>query len=291
MSLEIVRTIAEARDRVARARKEGRSIGMVPTMGALHEGHGRLMDNARAENGFVAASIFVNPIQFDRKDDYDKYARTLPEDLAFCEARGVDLVFAPDAAEMYPEPQRTFVEVSGVSDELEGRFRPGHFRGVATVVAKLFQIIQPDRAYFGEKDAQQLAVIERMVTDLNMPITIVPVPTVREADGLALSSRNRRLTPEERSVAPLLYRALEAARRQIEAGCRSPDTARECGMAVLREESRFRVEYFEIVDPAGMSPVERITGTVRILTAAWLGRTRLIDNVLCRLEDRPTCPP
>ena len=187
------RSIAEARAQIAAARREGRDIGLVPTMGALHAGHGALIEQARRESGFVAVSIFVNPIQFDRPEDYQGYSINLDADLQFCADRGADLVFAPSPPEMYPVPVQTAVEAGGLSEHLCGKFRPGHFRGVATVVAKLFHIVTPDRAYFGEKDAQQLAIIERMVADLNFPIEIIPVPTVREADGLAISSRNARL--------------------------------------------------------------------------------------------------
>src|SRR5258708_2803092 len=187
-------------------------------MGALHAGHGRLIETARRESGCVVVSIFVNPIQFDRSDDYSRYPRALPSDLEFCAALSVDIVFAPPAEEMYPAAQCAFVEVSEISDHLCGPFRPGHFRGVGTVVLKLLNIVQPDRAYFGEKDAQQVAVIRQMVKDLNVPVEIVEVPTVREADGLALSSRNARLTAEELSIAPALYRALQAAAVLISAG-------------------------------------------------------------------------
>ncbi|MBK9169277.1 MAG: pantoate--beta-alanine ligase [Bryobacterales bacterium] len=257
-----------------------RPVALVPTMGALHEGHGALMDAARRDGGICVVSIFVNPIQFDRPDDYAKYTIDLSRDKAFCEAHGMDAIFAPAPEEMYPQPPATFVEVSGISEHLCGRFRPGHFRGVATVVAKLFQITGPDRAYFGEKDAQQLAVIERMVADLNMPVAIVPVPTVREPDGLALSSRNRRLAPEQRRVAPALYRALEAAKRQLEQGTSDPRVAVQAAEAVLASVPEFRVEYLEIACAASMAPVERIDGPVRIAAAAWLGDVRLIDNVL-----------
>src|SRR5579884_4166078 len=184
-------------------------------MGALHEGHGRLMERARLEAGLVIVTVFVNPIQFNEAADYSKYPRSLDADLLFCAARGVDLVFAPAIEEMYPRRQHTFVEVGPVADPMEGRFRPGHFRGVATVVAKLFNIVQPDRAYFGEKDAQQLAVIRRMAEDLDFATEIIEAPTVREPDGLALSSRNQRLTPEQRRVSIALYEALNAARAAI----------------------------------------------------------------------------
>jgi pantoate--beta-alanine ligase len=197
------------REHVTSARKRGLTVGLVPTMGALHKGHGALMRRARDENGAVVATIFVNPTQFDRPDDFQKYPRELDTDLAFCERLGVDAVFAPDAREMYPgdlhqKMPLTSVDVAGISSRLEGEFRPGHFRGVATVVAKLFNIVAADRAYFGEKDAQQLAVIQKMAADLNFTVEIVPVPTVREPDGLAMSSRNQLLTPDERRIAPLL---------------------------------------------------------------------------------------
>jgi pantoate--beta-alanine ligase len=228
----------------------------------------------------VVVSLFVNPIQFDRAEDYERYGRVLEQDLQFCGERGVDVVFAPDAVEMYPAQQKTLVEVAGVSEHLCGAFRPGHFRGVATVVMKLFNIVQPDTAYFGEKDAQQLAVIRRMVADLNVPVRIVPVATVREADGLALSSRNERLTPEQRRVAPLLFRALDAARRKVAEGCLDAAAVKDAGMSVLRGEKQIREEYFEVVDAEEMQPVERISGRVCIAAAVWLGGTRLIDNVL-----------
>jgi pantoate--beta-alanine ligase len=270
----LVRTIAEMRASAAGAP----NVALVPTMGALHAGHGALMDAARREAGTVVASIFVNPIQFDRRDDYDRYAIDLDADLDFCGARGVDIAFAPGVGEMYPAPQKAFVEVAGVSARLCGEFRPGHFRGVATVVMKLFNIVQPETAYFGEKDAQQLAVIRRMAGDLNVPTRIVGVPTVREPDGLALSSRNRRLSAEERRAAPALYRAIRTARSKIDAGCANPAAVREAGLAVLRAAPQFRVEYFEVVDAAEMQPVETISAPVRIAAAAWLGATRLIDN-------------
>ncbi|MGH9645867.1 MAG: pantoate--beta-alanine ligase, partial [Bryobacteraceae bacterium] len=191
------------RAQLVAARQRELTIGLVPTMGALHEGHSALMRRAREETGYVVATIFVNPTQFNRADDFQKYPRDLDADLAFCERLGVDAMFAPDAKEMYPGDTLASVEVAELSSRLEGEFRPGHFRGVATVVAKLFNIIPADRAYFGEKDAQQLAIIQKMAADLNFPVAIVPVPTVREPDGLAMSSRNQRLTPEQRRIAPI----------------------------------------------------------------------------------------
>src|ERR1700730_17790652 len=196
MTTRVIRSIAELRQALASVREAKPTIGLVPTMGELHAGHARLIETARRETDCVIVSIFVNPIQFDRNDDYDRYPRDLSRDVEFCETRGVDLIFAPSADEMYPQPQRALVEVEAVSDHLCGEFRPGHFRGVGIVVLKLLNIVHPSRAYFGEKDAQQLAVIRRIVSDLNVPVTIVEVPTVREADGLALSSRNQYLNAE-----------------------------------------------------------------------------------------------
>jgi pantoate--beta-alanine ligase len=281
MSLEVLKRVAEIRDAVSRARRSGQSIGLVPTMGALHAGHAALIDRARAETGCVVVSIFVNRLQFDRSEDYERYARTLPGDLELCRERGADLVFAPDAGEVYPKPQRVYVDAPSLSEYLCGMYRPGHFRGVATVVTKLFHMVQPDRAYFGEKDAQQLAIVEALVADLNMPIEIVPVPTVRESDGLAISSRNSRLNPQERRSATALYRALCAAAARIAQGT-GPEDAREAALKVLREEPSLRVEYLEVVDPESMRPVDRIGGPVRIAAAVWAGETRLIDNVLSR---------
>lgn len=275
----LARTVAEVRQAVAAARARGQSIEFVPTMGALHQGHGALIEQARGRRGFLVVSIFVNPIQFDRQDDYQLYPRDLEADLEFCRARGVDLVFAPSVEEMYPEPLRTFVEVTGLTEHLCGRFRPGHFRGVATVVTKLFGIVQPDRAYFGEKDAQQLAVVRRMVRDLNLPVEIVPVPTVREPDGLALSSRNQRLGFEERRAAAALYRALLAAADCVARGESDPERVRRAGLAVLEREPLLRVEYFEAVDPDEIQPLGEIRGEVLLAAAVWAGSTRLIDNL------------
>jgi pantoate--beta-alanine ligase len=280
MSIEVLRTIREVRERVAAHRSAGGIIGLVPTMGALHEGHGSLMDRARGECGCVVASIFVNPIQFNQQEDYDRYPRTLATDIAFSEARGVDLIFAPSVEEMYPRPLRAFVDVEGLTEHLCGAFRPGHFRGVATVVMKLFQIVQPDRAYFGEKDAQQLAVIRRMVEDLNLPVTVVGAPIVREPSGLAMSSRNQRLSAEDRAVAATLFRSLQFAGLLIGAGARDAGEVKSQALALLASEPRIRVEYFEIVDPEEMQPVGEIAGPVRIAAAIWVGSTRLIDNVL-----------
>jgi len=265
----LIKTITEMRGQLADARRRESTIGLVPTMGALHEGHGALIRRAREETGYVVVTIFVNPTQFNRPDDLEKYPRDLAADLAFCERLGVDAVFAPDAKEMYPGDFLTWIDVAGISSRLEGEFRPGHFRGVATVVAKLFNIVPADRAYFGEKDAQQLAVIQKMVADLNFPVTIVPVPTVREHDGLAMSSRNQRLTPEQRRIAPVLYQALGVV----------PSKGRGAALELLASVPEIRVDYLEIVDPATFQPVNEIAAGVRIVAAVWLGEVRLIDNL------------
>lgn len=266
------------------ARHAGESIGFVPTMGALHRGHAALLDIARRENNRVAISIFVNPLQFDRGEDLASYPRTWNEDLRICGRSGVDLIFAPTATELYPTEQLTFIDSPLLSTHLCGEHRPGHFRGVATVVLKLFNIVQPDRAYFGRKDAQQLAIIQRMVKDLNVPVTVVPVETVRETDGLALSSRNQHLTPAERRIAPVLARALRFAIELVEDGQRSAASVRDHVLPLFAHYPEVRVEYFEIVDPDTMTPVVRIRDSVLIACAMWLGSTRLIDNILWRGE-------
>jgi pantoate--beta-alanine ligase len=282
MSIDLVQSIQGVRDALARVRREDKVIGLVPTMGALHRGHGRLIETARGECGCVVVSVFVNPIQFNRADDYERYPRTLDDDVRFCATLGADIVFAPSISEMYPRAVRTHVDVEALTDHLCGKFRPGHFRGVATVVAKLFHIVQPDRAYFGEKDAQQLAVIRRMVEDLSMPVAIVGVPIVREAGGLALSSRNRHLSPEERRSATGLAMSLQAAAEAVARGARDPEEVKRAALAVLEREPGIRVEYFEIVDPDEIQPVAEIGGPVLIAAAVWLGSTRLIDNVTAK---------
>ena len=231
--MRLIRTINDLTKAISNLKSSHKTIGFVPTMGALHQGHLSLIRQARQENDSVVVSIFVNPIQFDRSDDYERYPRPLSIDVEFCSARGVDFVFAPSAKEMYPDTERAFVEVAGVSEHLCGQFRPGHFRGVATVVLKLLNIVQPDRAYFGEKDAQQLAVIRRMVSDLNVPVAIVEVPTVRDADGLALSSRNQHLSPEERRIAPMLSLALKTARDLISGGETRPAAIKREALRIL----------------------------------------------------------
>ncbi len=284
--MRVIHNIPELREALSQVRDRGQSIGFVPTMGALHAGHGRLMEQAAAEADCTVVSIFVNAIQFNQNADYQRYARTLATDLEFCSARDVGIVFAPSEEEIYPRPQLTFVDVERVSTHLCGHFRPSHFRGVATIVLKLFHMVQPDRAYFGEKDAQQLAVIRRMCTDLNVPVTIVEVATVREPDGLALSSRNRHLNPEERRVAAVLYQALQTAAGRVECGETSVGNIKNEVSALFDQYPMVRLEYLEIVDPDEMQPVEQVTGPVRAVGAMWIGATRLIDNVLCKPQRR-----
>lgn len=273
-------SIAEIRERVRDARKNAFSIGFVPTMGALHEGHRSVIEKARLSCDFVVVSIFVNPLQFDRKDDLERYPRTFDHDLAVCEAAGADLVFTPSDAELYPSEQTTFVDVPKLEQGLCGAFRPGHFRGVATVVMKLFQIVQPDKAYFGQKDAQQLAIIRRMVQDLNVPVEVLAVATVREADGLALSSRNKHLSVEQRPMAPVLSKTLFAAVDEIKNGERSTKSIRDHALKLLGEYAEIKLEYFEVVCPDTLAAVEHVEGPVLIAAAVWLGSTRLIDNML-----------
>ncbi|HEX4134163.1 MAG TPA: pantoate--beta-alanine ligase [Bryobacteraceae bacterium] len=274
---EVIAGVEALRERLRRERE--RSIGLVPTMGALHRGHEKLLEVARRQNDFVVASIFVNPIQFDRTEDLEKYPRMIDEDLGVCENHGVDLVFAPATTDLYPNEQLTFVESPVLGEHLCGAHRPGHFRGVATVVLKLFNVVQPDRAYFGEKDAQQLAIIRRMVTDLNVPVTVVPVATVREDDGLALSSRNKHLTPAQRRIAPVLSRALGNAVDSIERGERRVAVLRDAAQEMFAQYPEARVEYFEFTNPDTLQPVDQIDSSVRVAGAIWLGSTRLIDNM------------
>lgn len=289
MPVEILNSIPALRVRLSR-RAPGSVVGFVPTMGALHAGHARLIEQARGESAIVVVSIFVNPLQFDRQEDLTSYPRTLDADVELCASLGTDIVFAPSAAEMYPEQLMCSVEVGRLADHLCGARRPGHFRGVATVVMKLFQIVGADRAYFGEKDAQQLAIIRRLVSDLNVPVQIVGVPTVREADGLAMSSRNRHLDPAGRRSATALFRALKEAERQILAGVTEPGRVAGEAAKQIPEGSGLRLEYLEIVDPRSLQPVERIAGPVLVAGALWVGTTRLIDNIICGPGARPMGP-
>ncbi len=281
MTEPVVTTIAEVTARVASARAERKSVGLVPTMGALHEGHLTLIRRAKAECGLVAVSIFVNPTQFAPGTDFEKYPRDLDGDATKAVGAGADLIFAPAVDEMYPPGDSTFVEVTGqLVDCLCGPFRPGHFRGVTTVCARLFNIVGADRAYFGEKDYQQLLVIKQMVRDLKFALEIVPVPTVREADGLAMSSRNAYLSPDERRAATVLHRALSAARKRIEAGDRDPASIISLVRQIIATEPLATLQYVELRDAETLAAVPRIDGRVVIALAAFLSSTRLIDNVV-----------
>jgi len=275
----IVSSVSQLREQLDRVRREGRRIGLVPTMGALHAGHASLMERACAECEFVVVTIFVNPLQFGPSEDFQRYPRPIEKDAAICAEKGVDLIFAPEVSEMYAAPQLTFVEVTRVTDHLCGAFRPGHFRGVATVVLKLFNIVQADFAYFGEKDYQQLCVIRRMVEDFNLRIGIVPVPTFREKDGLAMSSRNIYLSAAERAAAPALFRALTLAREKIASGETDAATIKAAAVKILSADPLIRVQYFEIVEPSEVQPVAVVSGPVRIAAAIFIGNTRLIDNI------------
>ena len=282
--MKTVTTIREVRDW---AHGGTGSLGLVPTMGYLHAGHLSLVEAARRESDRVAASLFVNPTQFGPTEDLSRYPRDLARDTRLLEAAGCDLLFAPRPEEMYPAGLETAVDVGVVAATLEGARRPGHFRGVATVVLKLFGIFQPDRAYFGQKDAQQLAVIKKMVRVLDVPVDVRACPTVREADGLAMSSRNVYLTPEERRVAPVLHRALSAGRDRWAAGERAAEALRKAVRSVLAEEPRIRVDYVSVAEPDTCQELETVAGPALLSLAAFLGKTRLIDNVVIGDEPAP----
>lgn len=278
--MQIVKTMEELRQAVSTAKGNGRTVGLVPTMGSLHEGHMSLVRAAKKSDGFTVVSIFVNPTQFGPNEDLSRYPRPFEADVEKCSVEGVDLIFAPTPQLMYPEGFGTYVNVEGITDKLEGASRPGHFRGVATVVLKLFAAVEPTRAYFGMKDYQQLKVIEKMVRDLNVNVEIVPVPTVRESDGLAMSSRNAYLNPEERKAATVLIRAMRAADAAIKAGENDAKAVRKAADGVLFAEPLAQVDYVAVVDPETLDPVETIRGSALIALAVRIGSTRLIDNML-----------
>jgi pantoate--beta-alanine ligase len=277
--VETIRTIAWMKERTRLARAENRIIGLIPTMGALHAGHLALVQRARQECSEVITSIFVNPKQFGPKEDLARYPRTFAADAEQLELAGVDAIFAPEAADVYPGGFRTYVTVEGLSDRLEGRSRPGHFRGVATVVLKLFEIVQPHFAYFGRKDAQQVRIISQMAHDLNLDTGIVVCPIVRDTDGLALSSRNAYLDAAERRAATVLHRALIAARDELAAGVRDALQLQTVLRKVLQAEPLAAIDYAEIVDADTFEPVVRVARPCYAVLAVFLGKTRLIDNL------------
>jgi pantoate--beta-alanine ligase len=280
--VEVVTTVAALRERVSAARGAGHRIGVVPTMGAFHEGHLSLMRRARSECGFVVVTLFVNPTQFGPKEDLSRYPRDFQGDRAGAESTGVDLLFAPPVEEVYPAGFATYVSVERLTSSLCGASRPGHFRGVTTVVAKLFLMVQPDRAYFGEKDYQQLQVIRQMARDLDFPVEIVPCPIYREPDGLAMSSRNRYLSPEQRIAALALSRGLRSAEGRFAAGTRDADALTAAVRSILEAEPLARIDYVELVDAATLEPIERVERDALLAIAAFVGNTRLIDNVVLR---------
>lgn len=261
-------------------KKEGKTVGFVPTMGYLHEGHLSLARTAKKLNDIVVMSIFVNPIQFGPNEDFNSYPRDLKRDEELAASAGVDVIFYPSAKEMYPEGYATYVDVEGLAENMCGASRPGHFRGVATVVAKLFNIVRPDIAYFGQKDAQQVAVIKKMAKDLNIDTAIKVMPIVREPDGLAMSSRNKYLSPEERKDAAVLYRSLLDARSLVEGGERDPGKVARVIEVAIKAKSSARIDYISIVDPETLKDVDDISAAALIALAVFVGKTRLIDNII-----------
>ena len=276
--MRVVEKVNDVRDTVKEWKAKGLKVGFVPTMGYLHEGHESLIRKASEENDRVVVSIFVNPIQFGPKEDLSTYPRDLDRDSKVCEGAGADIIFHPENEEMYFEDFSTFVDMNGLTSGLCGKSRPTHFRGVCTVVTKLFNIVAPDRAYFGEKDAQQLAVIKRMVRDLNIDIEIIGCPIVREKDGLAKSSRNTYLSVEERNAATILNKALTLAKEKIQSGERNSKVIIKLIEEILNSEKLARVDYIEVVDSLSMEGVERIEKSVLVAIAVFIGKTRLIDN-------------
>ncbi len=275
----VISEIEPARRAIRDAQRRGKTVGLVPTMGALHEGHLSLIEAARERCAAVAVTIFVNPAQFGPSEDLDAYPRPLETDLAVCERTGADIVFTPMTETMYPGDELTTVHVAGITEHLCGAHRPGHFDGVSTVVLKLFNILPADFAFFGEKDYQQLMVVRRMVQDLNLPIQITACPTVREADGLAMSSRNKYLSPDQRQQAGSLFRALHAAVRRIEAGERDPTVIVQDIRKEIAAAGPVTIDYVDVIDAVTLNPLTVIRGTVRICLAVRIGPCRLIDNV------------
>ena len=277
--MPVVERASELWAAVDGARRQGGTVGLVPTMGYLHEGHQSLVARSAGENDLTVVSIFVNPLQFAEGEDYGTYPRDLDRDRELCAAAGAGLVFAPSTEEMYPQAPITSVAVEGLNAILEGEFRPTHFDGVTTVVAKLFSMLGPGRAYFGEKDYQQLAIIRRMAADLSLPVEVVGCPTFRESDGLAMSSRNVYLSSDERPAATVLWRALQAGRDAVVGGSRNPDEVEAVMAAVLAAESKAAPEYAAVVDAASLGRPVVLEGELRLLVAARIGRARLIDNI------------
>ncbi len=278
--MHIAKTIDKVRGPVSEARRDGKEIGLVPTMGALHDGHISLIDAAKERCDFVVVSLFVNPTQFGPNEDLEKYPRPFEADAEICRGHGVDVLFAPSPEVIYRQESLTWVTVEKLTEPMCGRSRPGHFRGVTTVCTKLFNIVGPDAAFFGQKDGQQALVIRRMVSDLDMPLEIVVCPTVREPDGLALSSRNQYLDPEQRKDATVLYRSLQACRKMIEAGVTDAAQIRQEMLSIIERVPSVKIEYVSIVETEQLQEVDRIEGSIMVAVAVHLGSTRLIDNIL-----------
>jgi len=276
----LIRKIKDMKQITKRLKKEGKTIGFVPTMGYLHEGHISLIRYSKKDNDITVVSIFVNPIQFGKNEDLDRYPRDLERDVEICGKEGVDYVFYPSADEMYPEGFSTYVEVEGITQRLCGTFRSGHFKGVTTVVAKLFNIVQPDKAYFGEKDYQQLKVIQKMVRDLNIDVEVIGCPLIREKDGLALSSRNKYLTPEERKSALSISRALFRAKQMFESGEKDPSKVIDEVKRIISSQPLVKeIQYVEVVDPEELTPKKKLEKGDVVAVAVFVGNTRLIDNI------------
>ncbi|MFG6395631.1 MAG: pantoate--beta-alanine ligase [Lachnospiraceae bacterium] len=284
--MKIAVTIKEVREQVNEWRKQGLSIGLVPTMGYLHEGHKSLITCSVSENDRTVASVFVNPMQFGPSEDLESYPRDMDRDAALCEEAGVDLIFHPEPSEMYHNGFSSYVDMDTLTGGLCGKSRPVHFRGVCTVVAKLFNIVMPDRAYFGQKDAQQLAVIQHMADDLSYGIEIKGCPIVREADGLAKSSRNTYLNKEERQAALVLNKALSEGKKLIEAGERNASKIKDTVTEIINAEPMAKIDYVEVVNWSLLEPVDNIDGTVLVAVAVFIGKTRLIDNFIVKADDR-----
>jgi len=278
--MQIIIDISEMQSLAETHRRQGRMIGFVPTMGFLHEGHVSLMRRARQVSDVVVVSIFVNPTQFGPNEDLDRYPRDEAGDRAKCEAAGVDILFMPKASGMYPEKPSVFVTVEGIADILEGAARPGHYRGVATVVSKLFHLVKPHKAFFGQKDYQQAAVIERMVKGLDMDVDVVVLPTVREQDGLAMSSRNSYLNADERRRAPVIHRALSAVEQLARTGTSAPEMLKSKAQYILQRETGIEIDYIEVVDHETLEPLASAKDVMVLLVAVRIGRTRLIDNIV-----------
>ncbi|MBP7216849.1 MAG: pantoate--beta-alanine ligase [Candidatus Omnitrophica bacterium] len=278
--MKVIKTVKQLQGYLKKYKKRGKTIGLVPTMGALHEGHVSLVKQARKDVDCVVVSIFVNPTQFGPREDFKRYPRTFRKDAQWCKKEKVDVIFHPHVLEMYPESFKTTVEVADITNVLCGQFRPGHFRGVATVVTKLFNIVRPDIAYFGQKDAQQVAVIKRLVLDLNMPLAIRVMPTVRERDGLAMSSRNRYLSLKQRQDAVVLYQALTLAKRMVRHGIDNAQTIIRAMKRLIQEKPSAKIDYCAIVNAETFTPLSKVGKRCLVVLAVWIGKTRLIDNAV-----------